>query len=112
MTQFEVSVVGEIYIDHIMSGFPEFPAPGAEVITDNYTREIGGGAAITACGLARLGRSVNLIGVVGEADASWIEHRLASCGVTPEGLIRASGPSGCARVQIRARDQTRGPPCS
>ena len=94
MTEFAVSVVGEIYVDHVMSGFPAFPAPGIEVVTDNYTREIGGGAAITACGLGRLGRAVNLIGVVGEDDAAWIERRLATCGVSAAGLVRGSGATG------------------
>src|SRR5581483_4928486 len=55
MKIWDVSIVGEIYIDHVMSGFQSWPAPGEEVVTEHYTREIGGGSANTACGLARLG---------------------------------------------------------
>jgi sugar/nucleoside kinase (ribokinase family) len=51
----DVAVVGEIYVDHIFSGFPAWPLPGEEVTTEAYTREMGGGTIATACGLARLG---------------------------------------------------------
>jgi sugar/nucleoside kinase (ribokinase family) len=94
MKQAEISVVGEIYIDHVMSGFETWPAPGTEVVTENYTRDIGGGAAITACGLARLGRAVNLIGVVGVGDAVWLQLRLHEFGVSPQGLRKVAGPTG------------------
>jgi sugar/nucleoside kinase (ribokinase family) len=94
MKIWDVTVVGEIYIDHVMSGFETWPAPGEEVVTDHYTREIGGGCATTACGLSRLGKSVNLIGVIGYADAPWLEQRLADFAVTTQGLRRVSGPTG------------------
>jgi sugar/nucleoside kinase (ribokinase family) len=94
MKIWDVTVVGEIYIDHVMSGFETWPGPGEEVVTDHYTREIGGGSATTACGLSRLGKSVNLIGVIGYADAPWLEKRLTDFGVTTQGLHRVSGPTG------------------
>ena len=43
MKIWDVTVVGEIYIDHVMSGFETWPKPGEEVASDHYTREIGGG---------------------------------------------------------------------
>jgi sugar/nucleoside kinase (ribokinase family) len=94
MKIWDVTVVGEIYIDHVMSGFETWPGPGEEVVTDHYTREIGGGSATTACGLSRLGKSVNLVGVIGYDDAPWLEQRLADFGVTNQGLRRVSGPTG------------------
>lgn len=57
MKQYDVAVVGEIYIDHILTGFAKWPQPGEEVFTNEYMLEVGGGAAITACALARLGRA-------------------------------------------------------
>lgn len=90
----DVAVVGEIYVDHVFSGFPVWPKPGEEVVTDAYTREIGGGAAATACGLARLGRSVSLIGLVGAIDLPWISERLRAFGVAPEGLGIGDGSTG------------------
>ena len=72
MKSFDIAVVGEIYVDHVFSGFGKWPEPGEEVFTDEYVQEVGGGAAITACALARLGRTVSLIGVVGKKEAPWI----------------------------------------
>jgi len=94
MKVWDVTVVGEIYIDHVMSGFETWPGPGEEVTTEHYTREIGGGCATTACGLSRLGKSVNLVGVIGEDDAPWLQKRLADFGITGQGLLRVSGPTG------------------
>jgi sugar/nucleoside kinase (ribokinase family) len=94
MKMWDVTVVGEIYIDHVMSGFEAWPRPGEEVVTDRYTREIGGGAAITACGLARLGRSVNLIGVVGQDDLPWLRNRLLQFGVPGHELHPVADSTG------------------
>jgi len=94
MKIWDVTVVGEIYIDHVMSGFETWPGPGEEVTTEHYTREIGGGCATTACGLSRLGKSVNLVGIIGEADAPWLERRLTDFGVTSQGLRKIPGPTG------------------
>jgi sugar/nucleoside kinase (ribokinase family) len=94
MKIWDVTVVGEIYIDHVMSGFETWPGPGEEVNTEHYTREIGGGSATTACGLSRLGKSVNLVGVIGYDDVPWVEQRLADFGVTSQGLRRIAGSTG------------------
>jgi sugar/nucleoside kinase (ribokinase family) len=94
MKSCDVIVVGEVFVDHVMSGFATWPRPGEEVITENYTREIGGGAAITACGLARLGRSVQLLGVIGAFDGAWLEQRLKQFGVAVGGLRKADGWTG------------------
>lgn len=94
MTQYDVAVVGEIYIDHIFTGFAAWPQPGEESFAQNYYREIGGGAVNTACALGRLGRSVSLIGVIGESDAAWFEQRLKEFGVSTESLRRTAGNTG------------------
>jgi sugar/nucleoside kinase (ribokinase family) len=94
MKLWDVIVVGEVYVDHVMTGFATWPRPGEEVITDNYTREIGGGAAITACGLARLDRSVQLLAVIGASDGAWVEQRLKQFGVALGGLRKVEGWTG------------------
>lgn len=94
MKTFDVAVVGEIYVDHVLTGFAKWPEPGEEVFTDEYVREVGGGAAITACALARLGRTVSLIGIVGQREMPWIAQRLASFGVPSDGLRQGSGSTG------------------
>ena len=81
----DVAVAGEIFADHVFSGFARWPQPGEELFTDSYVREVGGGAAITACALARLGRRAALHAVAGREDA-WIEARLHSFDVIVDGL--------------------------
>jgi sugar/nucleoside kinase (ribokinase family) len=102
----DVAVIGEIYVDHIFSGFTRWPAPGEEVTTDAYTREMGGGAAATACGLARLGRSVALVGLVGADDRDWFAERLSRYGVTPDGLRIGGGASGTTISVSTAQDRS------
>jgi sugar/nucleoside kinase (ribokinase family) len=52
--QFDVLVVGDLFVDIVMSGFAVWPKPGEETFAQEMLREAGGGAAITASGLARL----------------------------------------------------------
>ncbi len=94
MKTYDIAVVGEIYVDHVLTGFAKWPEPGEEVFTNEYTQEVGGGAAITACALARLGRSVSLIGVAGEKELPWIEQRLSGFGVSSSELRRGEGRTG------------------
>ena len=94
MTKYDVAVVDEIYIDHIFTGFSAWPQPGEEAFARQYYREIDGGAANTACALGRLGRAVNLIGIIGVSDADWFEARLSGFGVASEGIYRAEGNTG------------------
>lgn len=90
----DVVVVGEIYIDHVFIGLSGWPQPGEEAFARQYYREIGGGAANTACALGRLGRTVNLIGVIGAMDATWFERRLAEFDVAINGIRTTDGDTG------------------
>lgn len=94
MMKRDVAVVGEIYIDHIFTGFASWPQPGEESFAREYMREIGGGAANTACALARLGRTVSLVGVIGISDAGWFESRLSEFGISSDGLHLSEGNTG------------------
>jgi sugar/nucleoside kinase (ribokinase family) len=94
MKRYDVAVVGEIYEDHVFTGFQTWPKPGEEVFTSQYIREVGGGGAITACSLAKLGRTVCLIGTVGAEDRPWLDRRLSSFGVLIDGLVSGNGRSG------------------
>jgi len=77
----DVLVAGELYVDLILSRFDAWPQPGQEAFASEYWREIGGGAAITACGLARLGTSAGMFGVVGRDQHAWMAARLQDAGV-------------------------------
>lgn len=90
----DVVTVGEIYVDHIFSGFPAWPLPGEEVTTQAYTREMGGGTIATACGLARLGRNAGVVGLIGADDRDWFEDRLGRYGVTTQGVRVGEGYTG------------------
>lgn len=94
MKTYDIAVVGEIYVDHIFTGFGKLPQPGEEVFTNEYAQEVGGGAAITACALGRMGRSVSLIGVIGEREFPWFSERLASFGVSSAQLRSGLGDTG------------------
>ena len=104
MKRRDVAVVGEIYIDHIFTGFDRWPQPGEEVYAPQHTREVGGGAAITACALAKLGRSVDLVGIIGTSDATWIVDRLRTFGVSDGGLVKGDGNTGVT-VSVSIRDE-------
>ena len=98
----DVAVVGEIFADHVFSGLAQWPQPGEEHFTDNYIREAGGGAAITACALGRLGRSVALFAVMGEGDL-WLKDRLRSFAVDLEGLRLVPTPTAVS-VSLSTRE--------
>ena len=98
MKRRDVAVVGEIYVDHVLTGFSDWPRPGEELFTKEYVREVGGGAAITACALARLGRSISLIGAVGMDEIPWLTRRLSSFGVAV--FNRLSGRTVIQRSSI------------
>ncbi|HEX3891497.1 MAG TPA: carbohydrate kinase family protein [Terracidiphilus sp.] len=94
MKKYDLVVVGEIYVDHVLTGFSRWPQPGEEVYAQDYVLELGGGAANTACALGRLGRSVSLIGTIGEAEAPWVHERLSNFGVSDDELRRVGGRTG------------------
>ena len=98
----DVAVAGEIFVDHVFSGFEQWPLPGTEHFTDHYVREVGGGAAITSCALARLGVRAAVFGVVGEED-DWLRKRLHSFGVALDGLL-GSACGTAVSVSISTRE--------
>lgn len=61
----KVLVAGEINADLILQGYQSLPAPGKEVLVDDFLMTLGSSSAICAVGLARLGTSVSFLGVVG-----------------------------------------------
>lgn len=101
--KYDLVVVGEIYMDHVLTGFGRWPQPGEEVYANGYALELGGGAAITACALARLGRSVSLIGTVGAAEKGWIQERLSAFGVSYGQLRDTDERTG---ITVSVSDQT------
>jgi sugar/nucleoside kinase (ribokinase family) len=90
-----VAVIGELFTDEIFAEFGALPKLGEECFARKFRREVGGGAAITACSLAKLGVKVRVLGVVGSADGSWVVDRLASFGIDCSGLqVEPDEPTG------------------
>mgnify|MGYP002381487762 CR=1 FL=1 len=78
-------VAGDLFTDIVMSGFSFWPEPGQEAVAESYCREMGGGAAITSAGLAKLGSRVGVVGVVGN-DGHWLIERLRRHNVDTSGI--------------------------
>jgi sugar/nucleoside kinase (ribokinase family) len=77
----DVIVAGDLFTDVILTGFSEWPQPGTEAFCESLHRELGGGAAIAACGLGRLGSRTALFGMLGADGRDWAMNRLAQFGV-------------------------------
>ncbi len=82
----DVLVVGDLFYDLVMSGFESWPRPGEEFFAKKFHKEIGGGAAITACGLSKLGLRAGVLGVVGKEDGRWMVEQLRARGVETSGI--------------------------
>lgn len=76
-----VLVAGDLFCDLVMSGFDSWPNPGEESFANRFHKDVGGGAAITACGLAKLDVGAVILGVVGKSDGQWMLQELRSQGV-------------------------------
>ena len=76
--QWDSIVVGDLFIDLVMTGFAALPRLGEEGFAGACGRETGGGAANTASGLAALGMRTALLGIVGADEADWFRERFAT----------------------------------
>ena len=99
-------VAGDLFVDTILSGFPSWPQAGSEAFATELRREIGGGAAITACGLAKLGSRTAVLGRVGH-DGQWVADRLRERGVETSDLqFDPSDSTACAIAISTPQDRT------
>jgi sugar/nucleoside kinase (ribokinase family) len=99
-----VVVIGEFFIDEILSGFLTLPKLGEESFARHFHREVGGGAAITACGLSKLGIRVAVVGPVGKEDGAWVIKQLSSYGVDCSGLeMDPAEPTGLT-ISVSTRE--------
>jgi sugar/nucleoside kinase (ribokinase family) len=94
VSQVSVAVVGRLYVDHIFDGITGIPHLGEEVYASGYHRSIGGGAAIVSCWLARLGKDVGVIGVIGAAERNLFVDAFHKYGVDCRLVRICNDPSG------------------
>jgi sugar/nucleoside kinase (ribokinase family) len=100
---FDAIVAGEVFTDLILSGFDFWPQPGQEAFAREFHREVGGGASNTACGLARLGSTVSVLGVIGE-DGGWLTAQLQRYGVSTAHLVRDPAETTAFTVAVSTPD--------
>jgi len=81
MKTLDVIVGGDLFVDLILSGFDTWPQPGTEAVAAEFHRDVGGGAAISSCGLAKLGSRTAVLGAVGQDNGDWLVDRLKKLGV-------------------------------
>ncbi len=96
-------VVGEINVDFILQGYRDFPAPGKEVLVEDFVMTLGSASAICAVGLARLGAEVAFLGKVGRDP--WGEFCVATmtgAGVDVARVVRDDGIKTGVTVSISA----------
>src|SRR5437763_7355841 len=98
-----VAVVGEFFIDEIFTEFNALPKLGEECFARRFRREVGGGAAITACALAKLGIHVSVVGSIGK-DGQWLIDRLRSFDVDCSGLEMDSADATGITVSASTRE--------
>ncbi|MGH9838386.1 MAG: carbohydrate kinase family protein [Blastocatellia bacterium] len=104
--QFDCITVGDVFVDIVMSGFASLPQLGEEAFASDLRREVGGGAAITACGLVRLGARVGLLAMVGQSDGQWLLDRLKDRGVETAGIrFHLTEPTGLTVAASTAEDR-------
>jgi sugar/nucleoside kinase (ribokinase family) len=86
---FDLLVVGDANPDVILSGAPRvLPYAQHEQLVDDGAMVLGGSAAITACGAARLGLRTAFVGRVGaDALGRFALDALAACGVDVSGCV-------------------------
>lgn len=108
MTELDLLVVGDVNPDVIVAGGDVMPRFGqAEQLVERGVVVVGGSAAITACGAARLGLAVGLCGVVGDDPLGELMLReLTASGVAVADVRTASeSPTGLSVILDRGDDR-------
>lgn len=106
-SKLDVLVAGDLFFDLTLSGFKSWPRPGEEYFVKEFHKEIGGGATITACGLAKLGIRTGLLGYVGKEDGQWFLDQLRERSVETSAVLMTSEAPTAFSVGIStAQDRT------
>lgn len=105
---FDLVVLGDVNPDLVLRGGDVRPAFGqAERLVDEAWLTVGGSGAIIACGAAKLGLQVAIVGVVGDdVFGSFMREELSARGVDVRGLaVDADRPTGVTVVLSTTDDR-------
>lgn len=96
---------GKLYLDIIFTGLARFPILGEEVLPNNVTVSLGGGAAICAVGSSSLGLRTGIIGVVADnLFGNYIVQILKAHNVNTNFINMVSGVENNISVSINVSD--------
>ncbi|PRY09079.1 ribokinase [Kineococcus rhizosphaerae] len=102
----DVTVVGSVNAD-LAIRLDELPPAGQTVRGSDAERGLGGKGANQAVAAARLGRSVTMVGAVGDDDEGrGLRSRLAGEGVDVEHVATVGAPTGVAVVLVHGGEST------
>jgi sugar/nucleoside kinase (ribokinase family) len=108
MSNFDVTVVGELNLDLILYGLPEQPGPERELLADRLALTLGSSSAIFAHNLAVMGSRVGFISRIGDDPLGRISlERLAQGGVDVSKVRTVSGPTTTGLTVILPRGRYR-----
>ena len=104
--RFDLLVIGDANPDIVLHGAPRELAYGqAEQLVDSGALTMGGSAAITACGGARLGLRTALVSVVGDdAAGRFVLDELERRGVDTGGVVRSAGWTTGLTIALSRRE--------
>ncbi len=95
--------LGSINIDHIYR-VPHFPAPGETLLSDSYSKGLGGKGANQSIAIVRAGGQVVHIGAIGD-DTLWTRDMLADAGVDVSGIAVLESATGHAIINVDAKGE-------
>jgi sugar/nucleoside kinase (ribokinase family) len=103
-----VTVVGCVQADVVMSPVTELPPPGATMLTDRMRIRVGGAGANAALAFVETGLAVRLMGCVGEDQlGDWMREELAAAGLADELGVLPGQPTGLTvALESDRRDRT------
>jgi sugar/nucleoside kinase (ribokinase family) len=91
LSQFDVTIAGELNLDLILYGLPEELPPERELLAENMMLTLGSSSAIVAHNLAALGNRVGFVSCIGGDSLGDIAlERLSASGVHVEEVVRHS----------------------
>ena len=104
----DVLVFGEINPDIVVTAVPDLSFGQREDVTGPTTMSVGSSVAITACGLARLGTSSGVVGVIGDdAFGAFMMQRLRDRNVLVNRVRKVpGGRTGSSVILVRREDSS------
>lgn len=101
-----VLVIGELNVDIVLSGLASAPVFGGEILASEMRMVLGSASAIFANGIARLGHPTGFVSKTGSDDfGEFCRHALQRTGVSTEGILLSSQPTGATIVLSTRKDR-------